>query len=151
VIRRLHGPLNGFQRNGSGFADAGKWILFDCQHGPVNSKYDRLVHFLAVLSSRILATGHEVGRSATEGLKEFFLNIQLHASIALTRYLPISDPQSLFDIELPKPVAADRDLLVRIEAISVNPVDIKVRAPKDKVEAQRTSTTPMPTGPRWRN
>jgi NADPH2:quinone reductase len=75
----------------------------------------------------------------------------LHASIALTRYLPISDPQSLFDIELPKPVAADRDLLVRIEAISVNPVDIKVRAPKDKVEAQRTSTTPMPTGPRWRN
>jgi hypothetical protein len=68
-------------------------------------------------------------RSALNPLKQSNLpNIQLHASIALmkavalTRYLPISDPQSLFDIELPKPVAADRDLLVRIEAISVNGV-----------------------------
>ena len=55
-------------------------------------------------------------------------------AIALTRYLPISDPESLMDIEIDKPVPAGHDLLVKIEAIAVNPVDTKVRAPKDKVE-----------------
>ena len=57
-------------------------------------------------------------------------------AVALTRYLPIDDPQSLLDVELETPVAAGRDLLVRIEAVSVNPVDTKVRAPKPQVEAQ---------------
>ncbi|CAG9172081.1 zinc-binding alcohol dehydrogenase family protein [Cupriavidus pampae] len=56
-------------------------------------------------------------------------------AIGLTHYLPISDPQALFDVDLPKPEAAGHDLLVKIEAIAVNPVDTKVRAPKDKVEA----------------
>jgi zinc-binding alcohol dehydrogenase family protein len=42
--------------------------------------------------------------------------------------LPIADPQSLLDIEIPAPVATERDLLVEIKAISVNPVDVKVRA-----------------------
>jgi NADPH2:quinone reductase len=42
--------------------------------------------------------------------------------------LPIADPQSLLDIEVPAPVATGRDLLVEIKAISVNPVDVKVRA-----------------------
>jgi NADPH:quinone reductase len=55
-------------------------------------------------------------------------------AVALTRYLPISNPESLIDIELDKPAPTGRDLLVKIEAISVNPVDTKVRAPKDKVE-----------------
>jgi zinc-binding alcohol dehydrogenase family protein len=41
--------------------------------------------------------------------------------------LPIDDPQSLVDIELPRPEPAGRDLLVRVEAVSVNPVDTKVR------------------------
>jgi len=57
-------------------------------------------------------------------------------AVALTRYLPIDDPQSLLDVELDTPVAAGRDLLVRVEAVSVNPVDTKVRAPKPQVEAQ---------------
>ena len=55
-------------------------------------------------------------------------------AVGLTRYLPIKDPQSLADIELPTPSPGPRDLLVKIEAIAVNPVDTKVRAPKDKVE-----------------
>src|SRR4029453_2653576 len=42
------------------------------------------------------------------------------------------------DIELPKPAPAGRDLLVKVEAISVNPVDYKQR----KVE----STTPRVLG-----
>ncbi|MHA6718920.1 zinc-binding alcohol dehydrogenase family protein [Sphingomonas sp. RS6] len=41
---------------------------------------------------------------------------------------PITDERSLVDIELPKPIAAGRDLLVEIKAISVNPADTKVRA-----------------------
>ncbi|MDR5779569.1 zinc-binding alcohol dehydrogenase family protein [Caballeronia sp. LZ065] len=56
-------------------------------------------------------------------------------AIGLTRYLPISDPQALIDIELDQPTPTGRDLLVKIEAIAVNPVDTKVRAPKDKVES----------------
>jgi NADPH:quinone reductase len=55
-------------------------------------------------------------------------------AVALTRYLPISDPESLVDVELPDPTPTGRDLLVRVKAISVNPVDTKVRSPKDKVE-----------------
>ncbi|HXB59109.1 MAG TPA: zinc-binding alcohol dehydrogenase family protein [Candidatus Acidoferrales bacterium] len=56
-------------------------------------------------------------------------------AVALTHYLPISDPQSLFDVELPTPLPTAHDLLVRIEAISVNPVDAKIRAPKPQIEA----------------
>ncbi|GHD68936.1 zinc-binding alcohol dehydrogenase family protein [Jeongeupia chitinilytica] len=55
-------------------------------------------------------------------------------AVALNRYLPITDADALLDVELPKPVAAGSDVLVKIEAIAVNPVDTKVRAPKDKVE-----------------
>lgn len=54
-------------------------------------------------------------------------------AVALTRYLPISHPESLQDMELPTPVASGHDLLVKVEAIAVNPVDTKVRAPKDEV------------------
>lgn len=57
-------------------------------------------------------------------------------AVALTRYLPIADPDALQDVELPRPAPGERDLLVRIEAVSVNPVDTKVRAPKPQVEAQ---------------
>ena len=48
-------------------------------------------------------------------------------AIAYYASLPISDEQSLQDIELPEPVAGPRDLLVEVKAISVNPVDTKIR------------------------
>ncbi|MGH8159846.1 MAG: zinc-binding alcohol dehydrogenase family protein [Rhodanobacter sp.] len=57
-------------------------------------------------------------------------------AVALTRYLPIDDPASLVDVELPKPIAGAHDLLIRVEAVSVNPVDTKLRSPKPQVEAQ---------------
>jgi len=41
---------------------------------------------------------------------------------------PISAETSLIDVELPMPEAKGQDLLVEIKAISVNPVDVKVRA-----------------------
>ncbi|MDM4018791.1 zinc-binding alcohol dehydrogenase family protein [Roseiconus lacunae] len=55
-------------------------------------------------------------------------------AVALTRYLPIEDPLSLFDIEMDRPEPVGHDLLVAVNAIAVNPVDYKVRAPKDKIE-----------------
>ena len=55
-------------------------------------------------------------------------------AVGLTRYLPIDDPNAFSDLELPSPEASGRDLLVEVKAIAVNPVDVKIRAPKDKVE-----------------
>ncbi|MGS2717239.1 zinc-binding alcohol dehydrogenase family protein [Eionea flava] len=40
---------------------------------------------------------------------------------------PITDDQSLQDITLEKPSATGRDLLVKVHAIAVNPVDCKIR------------------------
>lgn len=57
-------------------------------------------------------------------------------AVGLYRYLPIDDPESLLDLTIPKPQATNKDLLVRVKAISVNPVDTKIRGPKDKVEEQ---------------
>nr|WKF56099.1 Zinc-type alcohol dehydrogenase-like protein [Paraburkholderia busanensis] len=55
-------------------------------------------------------------------------------AVGLYRYLPIDHAEALVDVDIPKPEATGRDLLVKVEAISVNPVDYKVRAPKDTVE-----------------
>ncbi|QGZ36061.1 zinc-binding alcohol dehydrogenase family protein [Stappia indica] len=55
-------------------------------------------------------------------------------AVGFTRYLPIDDPQSLIDLDLPKPAPQGRDILVAVRAVAVNPVDTKVRSPKDKVE-----------------
>jgi len=41
--------------------------------------------------------------------------------------LPVDQSAALEDISLPTPIPRDRDLLVRVKAISVNPVDTKVR------------------------
>jgi len=49
-------------------------------------------------------------------------------AIVYTRHgLPIDDPASLVDIDLPEPAPGPRDLLVRVHAVSVNPVDTKIR------------------------
>lgn len=39
----------------------------------------------------------------------------------------IDHPAALLDVELPEPVPGPMDLLVRVEAVSVNPVDTKIR------------------------
>ena len=48
-------------------------------------------------------------------------------AVGYSKSLPINDPESLTDIELPQPVATGHDLLVEIRAIAVNPVDYKIR------------------------
>lgn len=48
-------------------------------------------------------------------------------AVAYRKSLPISDAAALIDVELPDPVAQGRDLLVDVRAVSVNPVDVKIR------------------------
>jgi NADPH2:quinone reductase len=55
-------------------------------------------------------------------------------AVGLTRYLPIDHPESLIDLDIDKPAPTGHDVLVKVEAISVNPVDYKVRSPKDTIE-----------------
>ncbi|WP_088141990.1 zinc-binding alcohol dehydrogenase family protein [Achromobacter xylosoxidans] len=55
-------------------------------------------------------------------------------AIAFFKNLPADHPEALQDITLADPVPGDHDLLVEVRAISVNPVDVKIRAkrtPKD--------------------
>ena len=56
-------------------------------------------------------------------------------AVGLTHYLPVENPNAFLDVELEKPRAAGHDILVAVKAVAVNPVDTKVRAPKDTVEA----------------
>ncbi len=55
-------------------------------------------------------------------------------AVALTRYLPIDDPNALLDVTLDVPHPTGRDILVAVHAVSINPVDVKVRAPKAAIE-----------------
>jgi zinc-binding alcohol dehydrogenase family protein len=49
-------------------------------------------------------------------------------AVGFSKSYPIEHPEALVAREMPVPVAAGRDLLVHIAAVSVNPVDTKVRA-----------------------
>ena len=48
-------------------------------------------------------------------------------AVGYQKSLPITEIKSLVDIELPKPTPSGRDLLVKVQAVSVNPVDTKMR------------------------
>ncbi|TBU84432.1 zinc-binding alcohol dehydrogenase family protein [Phytopseudomonas dryadis] len=48
-------------------------------------------------------------------------------AIAYHQSLPIDNPQALQDVQLEAPTPGPRDLLVEVRAISVNPVDTKIR------------------------
>jgi zinc-binding alcohol dehydrogenase family protein len=48
-------------------------------------------------------------------------------AVGYTQSLPISHPEALLDLQLPEPQPGPLDLLVRVAAVSVNPVDTKVR------------------------
>ncbi|MCJ1881497.1 zinc-binding alcohol dehydrogenase family protein [Pseudomonas nitroreducens] len=57
-------------------------------------------------------------------------------AIGYTQSLPSSDANSLLDIQLPEPTPGPRDLLVEVRAVSVNPVDTKVRQRAQPAEGQ---------------
>lgn len=55
-------------------------------------------------------------------------------TVAIKKYLPIENSESFIDNEINTPLATGHDILVAVKAIAVNPVDTKVRAPKDTIE-----------------
>lgn len=62
-------------------------------------------------------------------------------AVGYRQSLPITEAASLLDLDLPKPAPQGRDLLVEVKAISVNPVDTKVR-----MRARPEGETPMVLG-----
>ncbi len=48
-------------------------------------------------------------------------------AVGYRKSLPVTDESALIDVELPMPAPGPRDLLVAVKAVSVNPVDTKVR------------------------
>ena len=69
-------------------------------------------------------------------------------AVGLYKYLPIDDPQSLVDLEIPQPnnPTSGHDLLVAIKAISVNPVDTKVRRGLIPITVQNEENIPCVLG-----
>ena len=58
-------------------------------------------------------------------------------AVVFRKSLPITDADALVDVELPRPEPGGRDLLVKVEAVSVNPVDTKVRRGGDPAGGMR--------------
>jgi zinc-binding alcohol dehydrogenase family protein len=52
-------------------------------------------------------------------------------AVGYKRALPIEDPESLLDVNLPEPAPEPHDLLIEVRAVSVNPVDTKERRSKN--------------------
>jgi zinc-binding alcohol dehydrogenase family protein len=52
-------------------------------------------------------------------------------AVGFYRNLPLDQSEALQDIELPTPELRDFDLLVEVKAVSINPVDTKIRAHGD--------------------
>ncbi|MEM6484748.1 MAG: zinc-binding alcohol dehydrogenase family protein, partial [Pseudomonadota bacterium] len=48
-------------------------------------------------------------------------------ALAHTKACPIDEPDALVEVDAPMPEPGPRDLLVEVHAVSVNPVDVKVR------------------------
>jgi hypothetical protein len=56
-------------------------------------------------------------------------------AVGLFKHVTVSDSESLVDHELPIPQPSDRDLLVRLEAVSINSVDARIRSAKETIES----------------
>ncbi len=67
-------------------------------------------------------------------------------TIAFTRPLPIEDQDSLVELDLPKPEPGPRDLLVQVKAVSVNPVDTKIRGARHQGSARHDTGKPRVLG-----
>ncbi|KAL0850367.1 hypothetical protein ABMA28_012194 [Loxostege sticticalis] len=55
-------------------------------------------------------------------------------AVGLYKYLPISDVNSLIDLEVSLPTIQENEVLIEVKAMAVNPIDTKQRAPKPNVE-----------------
>jgi NADPH2:quinone reductase len=68
-------------------------------------------------------------------------------AVGFKRALPIDEPDSLVDFDAPRPTPGPRDLLVAVRAVSVNPVDTKIRGARHQGTAPSApSETPRILG-----
>jgi len=67
-------------------------------------------------------------------------------AIAFIRPLPIEAEDSLVELDLPEPEFGPRDLLVNVRAVSVNPVDTKVRGARHQGSASDKTGKPRVLG-----
>ena len=67
-------------------------------------------------------------------------------AIGFIRPLPIEAPDSLMELDLPRPEPQPRDLLVNVRAVSVNPVDTKIRGARHQGSAADTTGKPRVLG-----
>jgi NADPH2:quinone reductase len=67
-------------------------------------------------------------------------------AIAFTRPLPIEAQDSLVELDLPQPEFGPRNLLVNVRAVSVNPVDTKVRGARHQGSASENTGKPRVLG-----
>jgi zinc-binding alcohol dehydrogenase family protein len=67
-------------------------------------------------------------------------------AMAFTRPLPIEAQDSLVELDLPRPEFGPRDLLVNVRAVSVNPVDTKVRGARHQGSTSHGSGKPRVLG-----
>ncbi|HRX87699.1 MAG TPA: zinc-binding alcohol dehydrogenase family protein [Phycisphaerae bacterium] len=67
-------------------------------------------------------------------------------AVAFKQPGPIDAPDALVDLELPRPQPGACDLLVNVRAVSVNPVDTKVRGARHQGSAAQASGEPRVIG-----
>jgi zinc-binding alcohol dehydrogenase family protein len=67
-------------------------------------------------------------------------------AIAFTHPLPIEAPDSLVELDIDRPAPRARDLLVNVRAVSVNPVDTKIRGARHQGSAANISGQPRILG-----
>jgi NADPH2:quinone reductase len=67
-------------------------------------------------------------------------------AIAFTRPLPIEAEDSLVELDLPQPEIGARDLLVNVRAVSVNPVDTKIRGARHQGSTSDNTGKPRVLG-----
>ncbi len=57
-------------------------------------------------------------------------------AVGLYEYLPAEDENSLQNVTVERPTPKPHDIVVQVKAVSLNPVDTKIRAPKDGKEEE---------------
>ena len=93
---------------------------------PERGGFRTLMHCCAMPGMRVFCDLRAV-LQVTSALVSFGAVAVTMRAVGYRASLPISDPNSLVDAELSIPVPGPHDLLVRVAAVSVNPVDTKVR------------------------
>lgn len=56
-------------------------------------------------------------------------------AVGFYKFLPISDANSLIDLEVSIPTLESNQVLVEVKAVAVNPIDTKMRAPKPHINS----------------